>query len=295
MLKRHEIALGFFAATAFWCIVFVLTSNASMHYQICESNQYTGKESCSSHNVVYVVIWYIGHWFDVSSAVITALATVAIASFTLTLKRATDRLWIAGERQLRHAQREASDARSRSWREERQTREQIDILQQSATATRNLAVNARDTARRELRAYVLVSGAKVHYVDEPLRRRVEITIKNFGRTPAHNLRFWAGAGVREFPLVSPLDQPPDGLRISSDVLPPGRASEMIVPIRRVHMDMESALQGGTSATAAIFIFGQITYLDAFNQERITDFRLMCWGEGFGSGKASPCEEGNGYT
>lgn len=42
----------------------------------------------------------IGTWLDTHSAFVAALATIAIAYFTLTLKRATDRLWQAAERDL---------------------------------------------------------------------------------------------------------------------------------------------------------------------------------------------------
>jgi hypothetical protein len=95
-----EFALGFLVAAAIGTAILALTADSQTYYQICETNHYSGKESCSPHNVVYVLFWLVGHWFDISAAVITALATGFIAWFTLTLKHSTDRLWDAGERQL---------------------------------------------------------------------------------------------------------------------------------------------------------------------------------------------------
>lgn len=92
MLRRYPIVLGFLLASAIWAVYLVLQSDASAYYQICEANQYTGKESCSLHHVPYVIAWYIGYWFDKASAVITAFATVAVACFTWTLYQSSEKL-----------------------------------------------------------------------------------------------------------------------------------------------------------------------------------------------------------
>jgi hypothetical protein len=51
---------------------------------------------------VSVVLRCEGNFLDANSALLTAIATVAIACFTFTLKRSSDKLWAAGERQLDH-------------------------------------------------------------------------------------------------------------------------------------------------------------------------------------------------
>jgi hypothetical protein len=93
-----EIVLGFLLATAIWLIIFVLQIDTSSRYQICETNQYTGKEQCTPHHILYVVIWYLSYLINATS--VTAAATIAIAYFTLNLKRSTDKLFEAGERQI---------------------------------------------------------------------------------------------------------------------------------------------------------------------------------------------------
>jgi len=86
-MKRYEIAIGFLLATAIFAVYLVLQSDASAHHQICDTNQYTGKETCTPHHIPYVISWYIGYWFDKASSVITAFATAAIAAFTIVLSR----------------------------------------------------------------------------------------------------------------------------------------------------------------------------------------------------------------
>ena len=93
MLKGHQIALGFLIASALWAVLIVLNSDASAYYQICEPNQYTGKEQCAPHHLLYVVFWYGG--YVVNPVTIGAAATVVIAIFTRTLWRSTEKMWTA--------------------------------------------------------------------------------------------------------------------------------------------------------------------------------------------------------
>jgi hypothetical protein len=46
---------------------------------------------------------------------------------------------------------------------------------------------------------------------------------------------------------------------------------------------------------AIYIWGEITYTDAFGKPRLTHFRYMCKENSLSDGRISPCEEGNKYT
>ena len=84
---------------------------------------------------------------------ISAIATIAVAAFTLTLWRSTDKLWRAGERQLKIAQA-ATDA---------------------ATRQAQLMVNI------ELPIFVI---EEAHTLSGSPRRGIEIKLGNHGRTPA---------------------------------------------------------------------------------------------------------------
>jgi hypothetical protein len=78
--------------------------------QYCEYNPYTEHEKCAVYQIPVVVVRYIGWFLDAVSSALTAIATVAIGAFTYTLYKATtglkdstDKLWDAGERQIKVA------------------------------------------------------------------------------------------------------------------------------------------------------------------------------------------------
>src|SRR5208282_3577426 len=91
MLKTREIVLIALFVSAIWIVVLALQSEPSAYYQICETNQYTGKENCAAHHFLYVAFWYIGYVFN--AAIITAIATAAIAAFTFTLWKSNEKMW----------------------------------------------------------------------------------------------------------------------------------------------------------------------------------------------------------
>jgi hypothetical protein len=97
-IRGHEIVIGALVATAFWALIYVLTSNAASHYEICETAK-EGTKECASYNIISFAFRKIVASLDILSALITAIATILIALFTFTLKRSTDSLWEAGERQ----------------------------------------------------------------------------------------------------------------------------------------------------------------------------------------------------
>jgi hypothetical protein len=148
------------------------------------------------------------------------------------------------------------------------------------------------TTRAELRAYVLIGGGRIADIGDRGGRIVEIQIRNFGQTPAHDVQFWVGAGIRQFPLNSKLGPPSDPIAMSADVMAPNQTSTMFVPVPVSTDPQEEWLRKGK---AAIYAFGQVTYKDAFGVGHYTDFRHMCYGEGFPKGLMSPCQEGNKYT
>ncbi len=161
----------------------------------------------------------------------------------------------------------------------------------SEAASRTVKTMER-TAERQLRAYVHVSGAKIFDVGKPDVRTAQVSVRNCGQTPAYNMRFWVGIGVREFPLSTTLEPPPAPFPMESDVLPPGTPSVMKVPVPRLNAWEEGHLQSGD---AAIYVYGRVTYMDVFNVSRRTDVLYMCHGEGLPTGSMSPYRKGNAAT
>jgi hypothetical protein len=100
------------------CVWF--SSGAPTHASICEENSQTHADSCSSHNIAFVVIRHVVKFFDDHNGSFSALFAAAVAIFTWFLWKATvglgastDKLWAAGERQIAVA-KDAADAAKRS-------------------------------------------------------------------------------------------------------------------------------------------------------------------------------------
>jgi hypothetical protein len=77
------------------------------HYEICEVVEKAKEEHCTPYQVGPFVGIKVAQVLDKAAGIISALATIAIAIVTFTLKRATDKLSDAGERQIGIAARTA--------------------------------------------------------------------------------------------------------------------------------------------------------------------------------------------
>jgi hypothetical protein len=120
--------------------------------QICEYNQATNHEDCTTYSLFHFLLIKVFNTLNYYGVAITALATVAIGIFTLTLKLSTDRLWIASEKQ-------------------RQLYE--------------------DTAKRQLRAYLSIELAVRDGPHQLVPEfKAKITFKNCGQTPAYEGTLW---------------------------------------------------------------------------------------------------------
>jgi hypothetical protein len=120
MLKRYELALGFLIATAIWIVVLALQARPTAALSR----------------------------IDDYSTWVTALATIAIAIFTFTLWKSTDKLWKAGEDQFRHA-KETGD------RQAKEIQNQLDIAREANRAAQKSADAAVATERARLYVKVI--------------------------------------------------------------------------------------------------------------------------------------------
>jgi len=183
--RVSEFALGFLCATAIFAVILVLAVDPQTYHQICETNQYSGKESCASHNIFYVVFWHAGRWFDASAAVITAIATGFIAWFTLTLKRSTDKLWKAGDDQFTLAQDIADKQAIEIKNQIAIARDTAAAAQQSADASAKQAKVAESALTQLERPYLFVFGVRgIRQDSETSDFFVEYTVANYGKMPA---------------------------------------------------------------------------------------------------------------
>jgi hypothetical protein len=150
---------------------------------------------------------------------------------------------------------------------------------------------ARDTARRQLRAYVNV----VSYVNDSLCAdvpfKVMVNVKNKGQTPAAKVSGHVQMAFRVIPLKNnsfELDEPKDGRSYTS------LASDEPMNVSNTfdrgftHEEVFALRNGG----AKLFVFGEVTYTDIFQKPQKTKFRADL---GPDLKLFLDCEEGNDFT
>jgi hypothetical protein len=130
-------------------------------------------------------------------------------------------------------------------------------------ATRDLVEDAKHNAETQLRAYVFIDASQITDFFPGQRMKASLRIKNFGNTPAKkvlvggNILFGSG----NLPQAAPGKLP--------GVLPPSSWMEFTLkindPITQAEYD---AVVAGRSA---LHVKGTITYIDVFNEMRITEF------------------------
>jgi hypothetical protein len=145
----------------------------------------------------------------------------------------------------------------------------------AAWYTRKESETAAENGRRQLRAYVFPDQANLIWEGTAKPTLAEIMIKNSGQTPAYRLSTVTAVVLGDFPLQGDLHVPP--MPDNHTVLPPTASYALSVPMGKPLTDDQlKAIQKGTQA---IYAFGEISYVDAFGECRITRYRFYYSGAG----------------
>lgn len=231
-------------------------------------------------------------WYE-SPEVWIALLTAALVWVTYRLVTYTKKLWAATVDLARDA-KEASD------RQFGKLEESLVIAKASSDAAKQSAESATKTVEtmeangeRELRAYVFVSDEPPMGCDSNGDPQAKILVTNHGRTPATELQCCAHMALQRFPLDVTLEPPSfDGGSKSS--LAPGAPPFRLFPNRGSPLnDAEKAAI--IAGQAAIFLWGEVVYVDVFRRERKTKFCLYCTGDDLARGHFAHYKDGNSYT
>jgi hypothetical protein len=124
---------------------------------------------------------------------------------------------------------------------------------------------SKDTAQRQLRAYIGVSSASMRMINKNTLAIV-VCIKNFGKTPALKVRHFIDHKMGKYPLRVTLEKP-----TKSDA----DANAVIFPTIEswaqdaVDLSKEPIVEGMT-----LFVYGHIIYEDVFGHERWTKFLYL---------------------
>jgi hypothetical protein len=163
-LKRWHCASLFLLLMA--AILFAESFFFPAEYQICGANEYTHQKECAQHHGGPFVLLWIAAFLDGHNGVVTAIATIVIATFTWTLSRSTKDLWHAGEKQIAVAQATADAAKKSA-----------DIAESTLIATNRPWVSVD-----------ISIGSNLVYDDEGNARVIiKFVLKNVGSSPAANV------------------------------------------------------------------------------------------------------------
>lgn len=138
---------------------------------------------------------------------------------------------------------------------------------QSATGAAIRAANAaedtighmRETSKRQLRAYVHVADVNILYMDSEWCPNIRIRVKNYGQTPAYKVSNRSGNMMAL--IGEPVFSLPETIAHFSDLGPSqDQITTMIVSLSFWDQLLKPAVKGHAPP---FFVFGQITYFDAF--------------------------------
>jgi hypothetical protein len=176
-----------------WGLTDFVSTLATCQHEQQEKAQQSPEQSCGfADSLTAAAIKDTAELIETRHAFVTATATIVVAFFTFTLWRATNRLWDAGERQLRYLS---------------------------------------ETAERQLRAYVFVVQIKVTDPDSQ-HPQAEVVIRNTGQTPAHDTIVSSAANVYNFPPPTTVFDPtPVGPASSRFVFGPDGLGHKHIPLK----------------------------------------------------------------
>lgn len=151
---------------------------------------------------------------------------------------------------------------------------------------------ARKSSERQLRAYVHPTDSKV-IMEENGIVRANVRIQNAGQTPAYKLISRVTVSIGPYPLQeSPSSSSKDGQRVSRGVLQPKCHVNGTVEIGPLGVEAQKVISAGK---AVIFVHGDLSYLDVFDNPQTSKFRLMYTGQWGGQKPLDICDEGNDAT
>jgi hypothetical protein len=150
---------------------------------------------------------------------------------------------------------------------------------------------AADTAKRQLRAYITVTGVKILYAgsDVKYKPNIRVRYKNVGQTPAYDVKTKFKSSY--FGVINPPFKDINQSGGSTD-LGPKQARIEIALIQRAIWDMfKEAVEKGA---IQFFVLGEITYRDAFGDCHFTRYKLVLSpdDEGIHEDSFKFCPDGN---
>ena len=144
----------------------------------------------------------------------------------------------------------------------------------AAAAMDRLANTSAETAKRQLRAYVLVQEAHIEQLAVGQIPTAVVRVKNFGQTPAHEVVVASYIGFGPYPLGE-FPQWGDVDALSQRTLGPGDNFLTLTPWNSV-LNFEE-IQAITKGSNAFYVIGITRYVDVFDVKQTTEFCMFAGG------------------
>jgi hypothetical protein len=141
--------------------------------------------------------------------------------------------------------------------------------------TDRIIENMRDTAMRELRAYVCMSEAVIEFRQERAPE-VMVYIKNCWKPPAYDVRWWNQMWLADYSPKAALPEPPPNFVTTASLLAPGEKPHVMLA-RPDEPFPEQLMPKLGTPECTLFVYGKVVYRDAFGFQRYTRYRLMYGG------------------
>jgi hypothetical protein len=160
-------------------------------------------------------------------------------------------------------------------------RQSIAVAQENADAATDSVKVAKDTAQKQLRAYLGFDEVQIEDHPGIPSNTLHVVIKNYGQTPAHNVTFWAQ--FKKFPP----HLPGDNFELSDDFdYPTAVPSNNASPMGSIYLNPTEKNDSFNSAAPDIdvfndgynllfstYVYGELSYTDIYN---VTHVRPFCF-------------------
>jgi hypothetical protein len=199
------------------------------------------------------------------------LFTAILAVSTVILGLATVGLYLAGERQLRHVQKEASDARERRLRDKFTLNEQMNIARQSAKAAQKAADASAASAailidaQRPWVGLVTIVGVQIR---PGLPIEAKVVIQNTGHTPARCMRVMFRGSITAATAATGAAPEAANLTPQKALFP--NVPDFYYPFHGSRALTDDDFRAIVQGTRILWVVGRIEYLDNRGIERWTD-------------------------
>lgn len=152
---------------------------------------------------------------------------------------------------------------------------------------------ARDTAKRQLRAYISVEPQGVYERDDNGFVTVPILFKNAGQTPAYHVTIQSWFQLCDDPLsFDPYEATKEVGAFDPTEITVAPGDEQCLFARLPFSPTKPNMLAISEKRCAIIHYGMVLYQDAFEAWRTTEFAHYHWGEELSHAEAKRCRLGN---